>query len=392
MRTLTTLLAACLLSSCGGGSDAPPDSPPTPDANLGGPVVVDLAAPPPPMLSAYRLFTWDPTTGFAFNERVVPYDLNTPLFSDYSLKQRAIYLPPGTAADFDPEQAFELPVGSVVVKNFYFPADFRTPTANLQLIETRLMVRHADGWHPLPYIWDAAQRDAVLTPAGEVRAIRFIDEAGATQTASYLIPERNQCQSCHARQELGSPMEIVLIGLKARHLNRDYDYGGRVGKKNQIDQLTALGMLRGAPASATVPAAYDFRPIEADGIDKLPAAEIAAAARSYLDINCAHCHNPQAVQGQTSQLFLNHDNTDAFRLGECKRPGSAGTGNGGLVFDVVPGDPENSILYFRTQTTQVGAMMPLLGRSIRHRRGVELLHAWISGMPPRSCVTAAATP
>jgi uncharacterized repeat protein (TIGR03806 family) len=385
-RTLTTVLAAGLLAACGGGSDPPLP----PDANLGGPVVVDLNAAPPAMLSAYRLFTWDPATGFAFNDRVVPYDLNTALFSDYALKQRALYVPPGTAASFVPDLAFELPVGSVVVKNFYFPADFREPEANLKLIETRLMVRHSDGWHPLPYIWDAAQSDAVLTPAGEVRAIPFIDAAGAAQTASYLIPERNQCQSCHARQERpDAPMEIVLVGLKARHLNRDYDYGGRIGVKNQIDQLSALGLLRDAPEAATLPAAFDFRPIEAEGSNKLSPADLEVAARSYLDINCAHCHNPQGVQGVTSQLFLNHDNVDAFRLGECKRPGSAGTGNGGLVFDIVPGNPEMSILYFRTRTAQVGAMMPLLGRSITHGRGADLLHAWISAMPPKSCVTAA---
>src|SRR6185295_2507933 len=164
--------------------------------------------------------------GFAWNQRVVPYDLNTQLFSDYALKQRAIYIPDGEAAAYDPEQPLDLPVGSVVIKSFGYPSDFRTPDADVQLIETRLMVRHDDGWHPLPYIWDAEQRDAILTPAGEVRAIRFVDAAGAPATANYLIPERNQCQSCHVRQDgPNAPIEIVLIGPKARHINRSYDYG-----------------------------------------------------------------------------------------------------------------------------------------------------------------------
>jgi hypothetical protein len=92
----------------------------------------------------------------------------------------------------------------------------------------------------------------------------------------------------------------------------------------------------------------------------------------------------------TSQLFLEHDASDAFHLGVCKRPGSAGTGNGGLVFDIVPGDPDNSILYFRTDTTKVGAMMPLLGRSLTHGRGAELVRAWIAAMPADDCSAAAA--
>lgn len=378
---MRAILVALALAAFGGGSGK---GGPGPD----GPVVVDLDAPPPALLSAYRLFTWDPVDGFAFNQRVVPYDVNTALFSDGALKQRAIYVPDGAAATFDPEQALGFPVGSVIVKTFYFPADLRAPGEDLRLIETRLMVRHEDGWHPLPYIWDADQRDAVLSPAGEVRAITFVDTTGAAQTANYLIPERNQCETCHARQAgAGAPIELALIGVKARHLNRSYDFGA-AGARNQLDHLAELGLLTGAPPAASLPAAYDFHAIEAGGVAGLAPAELELAARSYLDINCAHCHNPDGVQGMTSQLFLDHASTDLFHLGVCKRPGSAGTGNGGLTFDVVPGDPDASILYYRTTTTKVGAMMPLLGRSLTHIRGGELLRAWIAAMPADDCGTA----
>jgi len=384
------LLALCLLSPACGGGPATPDGPPVPpDANtaLGGPVVVDVNAPPPTLLSAYKFFLWDPATGFQFNDRVVPYELNTALFSDYALKQRAIYIPPGTTAKFVDEDAFDLPIGGVAIKNFYFAADLRSPKTNLQLIETRLMVRHADGLHALPYIWSADQRDAVLSPAGEVRAISFIDYSGTLQTSNYLIPERNQCATCHGRQTAPSaPVETILVGLKARHLNRVTDYG-ELGKFNEISHMTDLGVLSGAPDPSTLSAAFDFRPIEANGVASLSEADLDVAARSYLDINCAHCHNPNAIQGITSQLFLNHDNNDGFHLGICKRPGSAGQGTGGFTFDIEPGDPDTSILYFRTHTTDVGAMMPLLGRSITHTRGTELLRAWIAAQPRIDCAT-----
>src|SRR5512140_526058 len=236
------LVASCMLPfpGCGGGGgDTGPIGP-------SGPVTVDLDAAPPAQLSSYNLFTWDPKTGFAWNDRVLPYDVNTALFSDYALKQRAIYIPSGATASFQPDAALDLPVGSAIIKTFYYPADFRAPGEALSLIETRLLVRHADGWHPLPYIWDAEQHDAVLTPAGEVRAISFIDAAGAAQTANYLVPQRNECQNCHAVQaDATSPVELVLLGVKARHLNRAYDYGGAVGSRNQLDRLTELGMLAG---------------------------------------------------------------------------------------------------------------------------------------------------
>ncbi len=365
-------LAAALLVLVACGEDAPTG------VDLSRPVVVDLAAPPPAKLSAWNLFAWDPAAGFTFNatgERIVPYDLTTALFSDYALKSRAIYVPPGATATFDPERVLELPVGSVIVKSFYFPADLRAPAEDLTLVETRLLVRHDDGWHAHPYIWDEAQQDAVLSPAGEVRPITFIDPHGETQTASYLIPQRNQCATCHGYKESEtSSTETVPIGIKARYLAHD----------GQLARMTDLELFDGAPA--TVEPAYDFRAIETGGVAAIPAADVDEAARTYLDINCAHCHNPNGVQGMTSQLFLDRANQDPFRLGLCKRPGSAGAGNGGLTFDIVPGDPEQSILYFRTSTTQVGAMMPLLGRSTAHTRGVELLHAWIAAMPADDCM------
>lgn len=377
-RLLTCLVLAFPLSSCGGGGVSGVD--------LTRPVSVDVEATAPKRLSAYNFFSWDPASGFAWNDRVVPYDMNTPLFSDYALKQRAIYIPEGLTATFQPELALDMPVGTVIIKNFYFPADFRAPTENLRIAETRLLVRRASGWDPRVYIWNEAQTDAVYSPAGETRDISFVDVNGANQTAHYLIPQRNQCESCHARKETpSSAASIVLIGIKARHLHRTYDYGGSVGVVNQLQHLADEGMLTGLPALGTITAAYDFRPIEANGVSAVAPSDLDFAARSYLDINCAHCHNPNGTQGITSQLFLNHDNTDQFRLGVCKRPGSAGAGTGGLVFDIVPGDPANSILHFRIDTEQVGAMMPLLGRSVQHQRGEQLIEAWIAAMAPQVC-------
>jgi uncharacterized repeat protein (TIGR03806 family) len=385
MRAPRYIALAALFAACGGDDGG------VGVVDLTQPPLVDVTQPPRDKLSDYNLFSWDPATGgFTFNptgDRVVPYDMNVQLFSDYALKQRAIYVPPDATMTFDPELAFELPVGSVIIKNFSFPADFRAPTQDVTLIETRLLIRYADAWRPLPYIWDDEQRDAVLSPAGEVRQISFVDDMGASRTSNYLVPQRNQCQDCHARKptETADP-EIVPIGIKARHLNRTYDYGGAMGVVNQLDRLNAAGMLAGLPSpTSSIPAQYDFRAIETGGVAAIPPADVDRAARSYLDINCAHCHDPNGVQGITSQLFLGHDNTDQFRLGICKRPGSAGAGTGGFEFDIVPGSPDTSILYFRLHTEQVGAMMPLLGRSLTHTRGSELIHAWIAAMPPDDC-------
>jgi hypothetical protein len=55
------------------------------------------------------------------NTGVIPYDLNTPLFSDYAHKLRTIWMPPGTAAVYDANATFDFPVGTVITKTFYYP-------------------------------------------------------------------------------------------------------------------------------------------------------------------------------------------------------------------------------------------------------------------------------
>ncbi|MCB9598375.1 MAG: hypothetical protein H6719_37020 [Sandaracinaceae bacterium] len=350
-----------------------------------GPPVVATTGRPPDQLSHLRLLDWDAAAGeIHYNARVVPYDLNTPLFSDYALKARAIYVPDGQTISYDPDHPFAFPVGSAIVKTFYFPADFRQPDQDLTLIETRILIRTEDGWSAWPYVWNEAQTDATLQVGGESRAISFVDADGAAQTANYLIPQRNQCRSCHERNlGAGGTATISPIGPAARHLNRDLDYGA--GPVNQLAHFAELGMLTGVPDAASVPRAYAFAEVEARGVSAIAPEDLDFAARSYLDINCAHCHDPLGTQGVTSQLFLSHDNMEPFNLGVCKRPGSAGSGTGGLTWDLVPGQPDQSILVFRVETTEPGAIMPLLGRSLQHRHGAELIRAWVAAMDPVDC-------
>lgn len=369
------LALAVLLLSCGDGG--------APMSIADGPVEIDLSERPPKRLSHMRLLDWNAETQtIEYNARVVPYELNTPLFSDFALKARAIYVPEGEAITYDADAPFDFPIGTVIVKTFYFPADFRSPDDALTLIETRLLRLTVDGWEAWPYIWNDAQTEAFLEVGGETRAIEFVDAEGALQTSNYLVPQRNQCGSCHSRN-VGPRMRAALtpIGPAGRHLNRDYAYPE--GTQNQLEYLAARGMLSGLPAIAEVPASFDAHSVAS--AEAIPDEELERATRDYLDVNCAHCHDPLGTQGVTSQLFLNHDNDDEFRLGVCKRPGSAGEGTGGLTYDIVPGDPDNSILVFRVETTEVGAMMPLLGRSLQDPYGATLVRRWIAAMDPVSC-------
>lgn len=373
----TSILASSLLTACGEDDPIiPADEAPQVDLTL--PVNVPLEGPAPQYLSEYNLFAYSQDTGFVFHDDVIPYDMNTALFTDYALKSRAIYLPEGESFAYEENDIFDFPVGTLILKTFYYAADLREPTKDLKLIETRILALRESGWTAHPYIWNEEQTQAILSPAGEVRVEHFIDLKGQQRSANYLVPQRTQCQSCHARKVGESPTEAFLpIGPKARHLNRTYHYEG-AGERNQLEYLAERGWLTGLPALEEVPAAYDFEDYERTGV--IDVDQVNRAARDYLDINCAHCHSPVGVQGVSSQLFLNHDNTDVARLGVCKQPGSSGKGTGGHTYDIVPGLPEESILHFRIDTVDPGSMMPLIARSLRHDEGVDLIHMWIEDM------------
>jgi uncharacterized repeat protein (TIGR03806 family) len=347
-----------------------------------GPVVIDTstAAMPPATLSSFRFFYWEDGR-FQYNERVVPYELNTPLFSDYSLKDRAIYVPEGSKIVYAPTAAFELPVGSAIIKSFSFAPDLRQPDVDRKIIETRVMIHYATGWRTYPYLWRADRSDADYFARGETITTTFIDPEGDTRTANYLVPQRNQCLSCH---QLIDPIDgtyVTPIGIKARHLHRDHEYDGVT--VNQLQHLADLGMLDGLPSLDQITAATDLRTISSTIGLTFPILE--KAARDYLDTNCAHCHNPAGVQGITSRLYLNFDNTDLFNLGYCKEPGSAGSGAGGRRYDIVPGHPDDSILNFRLESERVGEMMPLIGRSVADNLGTRLVRGWVGALPPDDC-------
>jgi hypothetical protein len=51
------------------------------------------------------------------------------------------------------------------------------------------------------------------------------------------------------------------------------------------------------------------------------------------------------------------------------------------MFDIEPGQPDQSILIYRVESTDPGIMMPQLGRSLVHWEAAQLLRQWIAEIP-----------
>ncbi|MBT1697717.1 hypothetical protein KK083_12570 [Fulvivirgaceae bacterium PWU4] len=292
---------------------------------------------------------------------VVPYTLNSALFSNYAEKLRFVKLPPGTTVEYNDSVVFDFPPGTVLIKNFYFPADFRKPEKGRSILETRLLVHESDGWQAYPYIWNEDQTEAYYDPAGETKTISYINSSGKKITTPYVIPNKNQCKGCHIRNE-----KLVPVGPSARQLNGDHSYGGTV--ENQLQHWSTSGLLRGLPARENIPRLAAW--------DDPKSGDLNARARAYLDVNCAHCH-ARSGPASTSGLFLDIRENDPAHLGVNKAPVAAGRGAGDLLVDIKPGEPHNSIMIFRMRTNDPAIAMPEIGREQIHKEGVALIEEWI---------------
>lgn len=326
------------------------------------PLVVTTAFAPKENLSEYGFFRGNIADQLPA-EGVVPYRLNTPLFSDYAEKLRFVKLPAGATVAYNADRVLDFPVGTAIIKTFYYPNDFRNPAAGRRIMETRLLLHEASGWKALEYVWNDDQTDAYLEVAGETKEVSWTHSDGKKRTIQYAMPNLNQCKGCHNRNEQMQP-----IGPSARQLNGDFEYGE---KENQLIHWQKAGLLTGLPALAGVPKA----PVWND-----PASgSLEARARAWLDINCAHCHRSDGP-AKTSGLHLNHDEADGTKWGVMKAPVAAGRGSGGRQYSIVPGQPEKSILLYRMESTDPGEMMPELGRKTTHTEGVALVREWIKSL------------
>src|SRR3546814_20221663 len=121
--------------------------------------------------------------------------------------------------------------------------------------------------------------------------------------------------------------------------------------------------------------------------DYTKAGSVAEGARAYLDVNCAHCHNP-AGSASNSGLFLRWtDDPTGVNYGIGKRPTAAGRGSGGMEYAIAPGDHDHSFLIYRLESTDPGIAMPEVGRSPVHRAGAALLRTWIAEIDRKTYVT-----
>jgi hypothetical protein len=298
-------------------------------------------------------------------EGAVPFELNSALWSDGAYKRRHLVVPDGQSIGYAATGAFTMPIGTIIIKEFLYPA-VSGDAATLVPMETRFLVKRcedgsmgcdaASAWQGYSYQWNAEHTEATLLPDAASTLAWPYSEGGQQAMHVHSYPSRQQCVQCH-NQPAGR-----VLGLQAGQLNRSLDYGGTVD--NQLRTLEHIGVLTGMgstePMRLPTPNDQSF--------------SLEERARGYLHANCSHCHRAGGMQM-----------TVDFRY-------DAALTATNICNKLVPGDPDQSRLYrkdsYRGPAPMPangaepggGTQMPPLATLLPDSRQLAVTYAWIDGM------------
>jgi uncharacterized repeat protein (TIGR03806 family) len=277
-----------------------------------------------------KLLNLTPAPDFHF------YEIATKLFSDLAEKQRLIHLPVGEKITLTGNGVPDLPNGTILVKTFFYLIDERDTAKGKILIETRLLIKSNSEWNATTYKWNGDQTDAELITTGSEKRVSWVDASGNGNSVKFHIPSNKECARCH-----NSNNHLIPLGFKTRNLN--FNITRNEIATNQLNYFTSQGMI-----NKTNPFLFSSAP---DCYNtSFPLEE---RARAYLDVNCAHCHNPYGLAKNVKlNLTLEADLNDT-------------------------GIKKKKNLILRKMER---GKMPKLGTTILDNKGIELIKEYIKSL------------
>jgi uncharacterized repeat protein (TIGR03806 family) len=292
-------------------------------------------------------------------EGLVAYDINAPFWSDGAQKQRWMALPTGQHIEFSAEREWTFPAGTVFVKHFALPVDEAHPKGPRTPVETRVLVRDADGGiYGACYRWraDGSDADLVTEP---LTALVQVGRGTGARTQSWYFPGMEDCRVCH------TPVSGLVLGVKTRQLNRPLGNSA----ENQLTLWARAGLFGQTP-----PDIHPQRLAKLAGADD-QARSAEDRARSFLDVNCSNCHRPGGVAGNFDARY----ETPLARQNLLDGPVLIDLGIDRAKV-ISPHDPWRSLALVRIETSDRTRMPPLAHERI-DAQGARVLREWIASLP-----------
>ena len=312
---------------------------------------------------------------------VVPFQVAAPRWVDGATAERFVAMPgAGTGELYDEFRRLEAdffgsflfpPAGTVLGETFTLETKHGDPGSRRRL-ETQILHHDGRNWHGYSYLWNEAGTDADLVSArGTDLKIDITGPAlpGGKHRQTWHVPSRTECMVCH------NPWSGYALAFTPLQLQRDVDVAG--AKMPQIDHLRSLGLIelkqnvRGVDGPLKGPLPTPL----ANPYDS--AAPLDARARSYLHVNCSHCHQFGAGGSVDIELRYTESLDRTKTIGVAPVQGTFGIDDAKII---TPGDPFRSTLYYRMAKMGRGRM-PHIGSEIIDEAGVRLMHDWIRSLP-----------
>ena len=328
------------------------------------------SAPFPQKLSDSGLFL--SVKGHVVDPALIPYQVNSPLWSDGAEKSRFMAIPGETPQiEITNNRGWSFPNETVIVKSFALQM-IDGDASSKRWIETRFLTRQQNEWIGYSYRWNDEQTDAMLVSREGSDDVFTIQSPDGTRQQAWHYPSRAECMVCHSRAA------GFVLGLSTGQINRPFDshvpaevpYEGVAPDQvpqtaeNQLATLERLGLVKlSKPPEELERLVNPYDPRE----------PLASRAKSYLHSNCANCHVDAG--GGNSQMLLEYATElekmklidavpvhDKFGLPEARL--------------VAPGHPERSVLLHRIKHRGRG-QMPQLATTLVDQPAVDMITAWI---------------
>ncbi len=289
---------------------------------------------------------------------VVSYEINHPGWHDGAKGRHWIAAPAETKLHASEGGQWQVDNGAALVQTLALET-----TNGPRRIETRVMLKRDNDWVGYTYLWNDAQTDAEIAPAKGMRTTLNLPEG----PRSWLVPSRSDCLVCHSRAA------NFALSLNTRQLNRPAASEPGV---NQIARLEQEEWIR--PGSSWITNKLQSAPRFPSLTDTNTPLE--DRARTYLAVNCAHCHVHEGGGNSVMDLAAGTALKNTRLIDQVPQHGTFNLKDARII---TPGSPSRSVLISRT-ALRIPGQMPPLGTIRSDPDGTKVLVQWINSLKPEA--------
>jgi len=312
----------------------------------------------PRLISETGLFTDNSTPAVG----VAAYKIAMQQYADGAWSEHVIALPDNETVLLLKDGSMQYPSATVLAKTIFIN-EWRS--RQRRPVETQVMFMQDGQWQFYTYAWRADQSDADLVPAaGGFLKIETSDQyvPGGKRTLNWRLHSRTECVTCHNGR---SP----VLAFRSDQLHANLT-GNDSTRPTQLQMMVVAGFVRNANKTEGI--SDQVKPmVDWGNTDR------EALARSYLHVNCAHCHQPSGGGNATVDYRFSASGEQRKLVNHRPTRGSFGIPDARLIS---AGDAAGSVILYRLSVMGLGHM-PHLGSRIPDQRGIRLIQEWIEALP-----------